>query len=192
MKRLVLAAVLLILLAGGYYFRGFFLETQDLNIHLYTLYSGNPDELYRFEPVVEAQMRRLPILQDVNSDLQVEISETIDLDLKAEGCDRLRDDRTKFSACVARAKVMLPGITISFKLAPGGSARPSHRPNPGHGKAAGTIGRDHDEFLQATGPISDPANDEVISASSRVSVHVAGNEPVSYGAGSGISMGEPL
>jgi hypothetical protein len=65
-------------------------------------------------------MRRLPILQDVNSDLQVEISETIDLDrLKAEGCDRLRDDRTKFSACVARAKVMLPGITISFKLAPG-------------------------------------------------------------------------
>jgi hypothetical protein len=120
MKRLLLSAVLLILLAGGYYFRGFFLETQDLNIHLYTLYSGNPDELYRFEPVVEAQMRRLPILQDVNSDLQVEISETIDLDrLKAEGCDRLRDDRTKFSACVARAKVMLPGITISFKLAPG-------------------------------------------------------------------------
>jgi hypothetical protein len=50
MKRLLLAAVLLILLAGGYYFRGFFLETQDLNIHLYTLYSGNPDELYRFEP----------------------------------------------------------------------------------------------------------------------------------------------
>ena len=93
MKRLLLSAVLLILLAGGYYFRGFFLETQDLNIHLYTLYSGNPDELYRFEPVVEAQMRRLPILQDVNSDLQVEISETIDLDrLKAEGCDRLRDD----------------------------------------------------------------------------------------------------
>jgi hypothetical protein len=131
MKRLVLAAVLLVLVAGGYYFRGFFLETQDLNIHLYTLYSGNSDELYRFEPVVEAQMRRLPVLQDVNSDLQVEISETIDLDrVKAEGCDRLRDDRTKFSACVARAKVMLPGITISFKLAPGvalGQAMPKSR-----------------------------------------------------------------
>ena len=39
--------------------------------------------------------------------------------LKAQGCDRLRDDRTKFSACVARAKIMLPGNTISFKLAPG-------------------------------------------------------------------------
>jgi hypothetical protein len=192
MKRLLLAAVLLILLAGGYYFRGFFLETQDLNIHLYTLYSGNPDELYRFEPVVEAQMRRLPILQDVNSDLQVEISETIDLDrLKAEGCDRLRDDRTKFFVCGA-GEGNASGDHDFIQACARGSARPSHRPNPGHGKAAGTTGRDHDEFLQATGPISDPANDQVISASSRVSVHVAGNEPVSYGAGSGISMGEPL
>ena len=120
MRRLLLAAVLLVLLAGGYYFRGFFFETQDLNTYQYTLQSGNPDELYRFEPVVEAEMRRLPVLQDVNSDLQVEVGETIDGDrLKAEGCDRLRDDRTKFSACMARAKVMLPGITISFKLAPG-------------------------------------------------------------------------
>jgi multidrug efflux pump subunit AcrB len=120
MKRLLLAGVLLALLAGGYYFRGFFFETQNLNTYQYTLHSGNPDELYRFEPVVEAEMRRLPVLQDVNSDLQVEAPETIDLERqKAEGCDQLRDDRTKFSACVARAKVMLPGITISFKLAPG-------------------------------------------------------------------------
>jgi multidrug efflux pump subunit AcrB len=122
MKRLLLAAVLLVLLAGGYYFRGLFFKTQDLtgSVFQYTLYSGNPDELYRFVPVVEAQMLRLPGLQDVNSDLQVEVSETIDLDRqKAEGCDRLRDDRTKFSACMERAKVMLPGITISFKLAPG-------------------------------------------------------------------------
>jgi multidrug efflux pump subunit AcrB len=120
MKRLLLAGVLLVLLAGGYYFRGFFFKAQDLNIYQYTLNSGNADELYRFEPVVEAEMRRLPGLQDVNSDLQVEVSETIDLDRqKAEGCDRLRDDHTKFSACMERAKVMLPGITISFKIAPG-------------------------------------------------------------------------
>ena len=122
MKRLLLAAVLLVLLAGGYYFRGFFFKAQDLTgrVYEYRLSSGNPDELYRFEPVVEAEMRRLPVLQDVNSDLRVEVSETIDLDRqKTEGCDRLRDDRTKFSACMERAKVMLPGITISFKLAPG-------------------------------------------------------------------------
>ncbi len=97
MKRLSLATVLLALLAGGYYFRGSFFETQNLNIYQYTLYSGNLDELYRFEPVVEAQMRQLPVLQDVNSDLQVESSQTF----------------------VDRQKVVLPGITISFKLAPG-------------------------------------------------------------------------
>ena len=97
MKRLSLATVLLVLLAGGYYFRGSFFETQNLNIYQYTLYSGNLDELYRFEPVVEAQMRQLPVLQDVNSDLQIESSQTF----------------------VDRQKVVLPGITISFKLAPG-------------------------------------------------------------------------
>ena len=118
MRRLLLAAVLLVLLAGGYYFRGFFFETQNLNTYQYTLNSGNLDELYRFEPVVEAEMHRLPVLQDVNSDLRVEVFETIDLE-KTEGCDRLGDDRTKFSACMERAKVMLPGITISFKVAPG-------------------------------------------------------------------------
>jgi len=120
MRRLLLAAVLLVLLAGGYYFRGFFFETQNLNTYQYTLNSGNLDELYRFEPVVEAEMHRLPVLQDVNSDLRVDVSETTDLDRqKTEGCDRLGDDRTKFSACMERAKVMLPGITISFKVAPG-------------------------------------------------------------------------
>jgi multidrug efflux pump subunit AcrB len=120
MKRLLLAGVLLVLFAGGYYFRGFFFKAQDLTgrVYEYRLSSGNPDELYRFVPVVEAQMRRLPGVEDVNSDLQVEVSETLDRQ-KAEGCDQLRDDRTKFSACMERAKVMLLGITISFKLAPG-------------------------------------------------------------------------
>jgi len=71
MKRLLVAAVLVVLLAGGYYFRRFFFETAtDRSVYQYTLQSGNLDELYRFAPVVEAQMRRLPVLQDVSSDLQ--------------------------------------------------------------------------------------------------------------------------
>jgi hypothetical protein len=65
--------------------------------------------------------------------------------------------RTKFSACVARAKVMLPGITISFKLAPGVALGQAIAQVPDMG-AAGTTGHDHDGFLQATGPMSDPAN----------------------------------
>ena len=117
MKRLLLAAVLLVLLTGGYFFRGFLFETQDLNIYQYALYSGNLDDLYRFAPVVKAQMRQVPEVQDVNSDLQVETSQTVDRE-KAEGCNRLLDDRAKFSACVERAKVTIPGMTISFKLAP--------------------------------------------------------------------------
>ena len=57
----------------------FFQPVQNLNIgvrssrslYQYTLQSSNLDELYRFAPLVEAQMRRLPILQDVGSDLQI-------------------------------------------------------------------------------------------------------------------------
>jgi HAE1 family hydrophobic/amphiphilic exporter-1 len=57
----------------------FFQPVQNLNIgvrsnrslYQYTLQSGNLDELYRFAPLVEAQMRRLPVLQDVGSDLQI-------------------------------------------------------------------------------------------------------------------------
>jgi multidrug efflux pump subunit AcrB len=106
MKRLLLAAVLLVLLAGGYYFRGFFFKTEDLTGRVYEhrLSSGNPDELYRSVPVVEAQMRRLPGLQDVNSDLQVETTQTI-----------VEVDRQTMRPVYA----MLPGITISFKVAPG-------------------------------------------------------------------------
>ena len=57
----------------------FFQPVQNLNIgvrsnrslYQYTLQSGSLDELYRFAPLVEAQMRRLPVLQDVGSDLQI-------------------------------------------------------------------------------------------------------------------------
>jgi multidrug efflux pump subunit AcrB len=96
MKRLLLAGLLLVLLAGGYYFVGVFFETQNLDTYEYTLQSHNLDELNTFAPVVEAQLRRLPVLQDVSSDLQVKNPEAI-----------------------GNARLMLPRITISFKLAPG-------------------------------------------------------------------------
>ena len=63
----------------------FFQPVQNLNIgvkssrslYQYTLQSGNLDELYRFAPLVEAQMRRLPALQDVGSDLQIKNPQAI-------------------------------------------------------------------------------------------------------------------
>jgi HAE1 family hydrophobic/amphiphilic exporter-1 len=63
----------------------FFQPVQNLNIgvrsarslYQYTLQSGNLDELYRFAPLVEAQMRRLPILQDIGSDLQIRSPQAI-------------------------------------------------------------------------------------------------------------------
>ena len=63
----------------------FFQPVQNLNIgarssrslYQYTLQAGNLDELYRFAPLVEAQMRRLPILQDISSDLQIKSPQAI-------------------------------------------------------------------------------------------------------------------
>jgi len=63
----------------------FFQPVQNLNIgvrssralYQYTLTSGNLDELYRFGPLVEQQMRRLPVLQDVGSDLQIKSPQTV-------------------------------------------------------------------------------------------------------------------
>jgi len=96
MKRLLLAGLLLVLLAGGYHFLGLFFEARNLDTYQYTLQSHNLDELNRFAPVVEAQMRRLPFLQDVASSFLIKSPEVI-----------------------GNSGVMLPGITISFKLAPG-------------------------------------------------------------------------
>jgi hypothetical protein len=96
MKRVLLAGLLLALLAGGYYFLGFFFGAGNLDIYQHTLQSNNLDELNRFAPVVEAQMRRLPFLQDVGSDLQI-----------------------KSPQAIGSSRLMLPGITVSFKLAAG-------------------------------------------------------------------------
>lgn len=67
MKRLVLTEVFLFLLAGGYYFRSFFFDVViHHNLYQYTLQSDNLDDLQRFAPVIETQMRELPVLKDVN------------------------------------------------------------------------------------------------------------------------------
>jgi multidrug efflux pump subunit AcrB len=104
MKRLLVAAVLLVLLAGGYYFRSLFFKTaMDRTLYQYTLQSGDLDELYRFAPVVEAQMRQLPVLQDVSSDSEIKSPQAI-----------VNADRQN-----AAAQGQRPAVTISFSLAPG-------------------------------------------------------------------------
>jgi hydrophobic/amphiphilic exporter-1 (mainly G- bacteria), HAE1 family len=63
----------------------FFQPVQNLNIgvrsarslYQYTLQSGNLDELYRFAPLVEAEMRKLAILQDIGSDLQIKSPQAV-------------------------------------------------------------------------------------------------------------------
>jgi hydrophobic/amphiphilic exporter-1 (mainly G- bacteria), HAE1 family len=63
----------------------FFQPVQNLNIgvrsarslYQYTLQSGDLDELYRFGPLLEQEMRRLPVLQDVGSDLQIKSPQAI-------------------------------------------------------------------------------------------------------------------
>ena len=64
MKRLVLTGVVLFLIAGGYYSRGFFFDAvMHQNFYQYTLQSDNLDDLHRFAPMVEAQMRGLYLLR---------------------------------------------------------------------------------------------------------------------------------
>lgn len=80
MKRLVLTGVLLFLLAGGYYFRSFFFgNVTHQSLYQYRLQSSNLDDLHRFAPVIEAQMRELPILQDVSLDSQLKSQGTSDV-----------------------------------------------------------------------------------------------------------------
>jgi hypothetical protein len=99
MKRVAFTGVLLFLIAGGYYFRSFFFDAvTHKNFYQYTLQSNNLDDLHRFAPMIEAQMRRLAVLKDVN------------LNSKIKSLDSQK----------ARASDVkeLPTMTISFGLAP--------------------------------------------------------------------------
>ncbi len=72
MERLVLTGVLLFVITGGYYYRGLFFDTvTHQNFYQYTLQSNNLDDLRRFAPMIEAQMRGLAALKDVSLNSQI-------------------------------------------------------------------------------------------------------------------------
>ena len=105
MKRLVVTGVFLFLLAGGYYFRSFFFDiVMHRNLYQYTLQSDNLDDLQRFAPVIETQMRELPVLKDVSLNSHIKSHQaTVDVDSQR--------------ATASGAKE-LATMTISFSLAP--------------------------------------------------------------------------
>jgi multidrug efflux pump subunit AcrB len=101
MKRLVLTGVFLLLLAGGYYFRSFFFDiVMHRNLYQYTLQSDNLDDLQRFAPVIETQMRELPVLMDSHIKSH---QATVDVDSQRATATRVKE---------------LATMTISFSLAP--------------------------------------------------------------------------
>jgi hypothetical protein len=106
MKRFVLIGVLLFLLAGGYYFSSFFsgsMMHQSL-VYRYKLQSGNLDDLRRYAPVIDAQMRKLPVLEDVSVDTQLNSDQAIvDVDHQKTRVPGVKE---------------LPTVTVSFRLAP--------------------------------------------------------------------------
>jgi hypothetical protein len=105
MKRLVLTGVVLFLIAGGYYSRGFFFDAvMHQNFYQYTLQSDNLDDLHRFAPIVEAQMRSLAVLKDVSLNSQIKSHRVV---LGVDGQKAMASDVKE-----------LPTMTISFSLAP--------------------------------------------------------------------------
>jgi HAE1 family hydrophobic/amphiphilic exporter-1 len=47
------------------------------SLYQYTLQAGNLDDLFRFAPLVDAEIRKLPELQDISSDLQIKSPQMI-------------------------------------------------------------------------------------------------------------------
>ena len=106
MKRFVLTGVFLFLLAGGYYFSSFLSRSmmhQSL-VYRYTLQSGNLDDLRRYAPAIEAQMHKLPVLEDISVDTQLNSGQAIvDVDHQKARVPGVKE---------------LPTVTVSFRLAP--------------------------------------------------------------------------
>lgn len=105
-KRPVLTGVFLFLLAGGYYFSSFLVANlmhQSL-VYRYRLQSDNLDDLRRYAPVIEAQMRELPVIKDVSVETQFNGDHAIvDIDHQKTTPPGLKE---------------LPTMTVSFSLAP--------------------------------------------------------------------------
>ena len=105
MKRLVLIGMLLFLIAGGYSSRDLFFDAlKHQNFYQYTLQSSNLDDLHRFAPMIEAQMRELAVLKNVNLNSQIK-SRRVVLDVNSQ-------------KAMASDHKELPTMTISFNLAP--------------------------------------------------------------------------
>jgi hypothetical protein len=109
MKRIAPIGVILALLAVGYHyryhFRNFFSQNMMDQSELirYRIQSDNVDDLRRYAPVIEAQMREFPFLEDVSLDSQVK-----------------SDQATVGVAPQTRGPIikLLPTMTIRFRLAP--------------------------------------------------------------------------
>ncbi len=112
MKRIALMGVILSLVAIGYYtrdnFRGFFFRNVAQQTLLYQyrlqLQSGNLDDLHRYAPLIEAQMRELPVFEDVSLDSQLRSDQAI-----------VGADPQKPTVPIIK---QLPTMTITFRLAP--------------------------------------------------------------------------
>jgi len=104
MKRLVLTGMFLFLVAGGYYFRSFIVDiVMHRNLYQYTLQSDNLDDLQRFAPVIETQMRELPVLKDVSLNSHIKSHQaTVDVDSQRATASGVKE---------------LAAMTISFSLA---------------------------------------------------------------------------
>ena len=106
MKRFVLIGVLLFVLAGGYYFSSFLSRSmmhQSL-VYRYKLQSGNLDDLGRYAPAIEAQMHKLPVLEDISVDSQLNSGQAIvDVDHQKARVPGVKEP---------------PTVTVSFRLAP--------------------------------------------------------------------------
>lgn len=107
-KSLAFAGVALFVLAEAYHFRGFsFDNVAQPTLYRYTIQSSNLDELHRFAPLIEAQMKRLPALKEVTLDSQVNGHQGI-----------VKSDQQR-AATVGAVEPPIGTTTISFSLAPG-------------------------------------------------------------------------
>jgi len=109
MKRITPIGVILVLLAVGYHYRyhlrSFYLHNvmHHSDLIRYRLQSDNVDDLHRYAPVIEAQLRELPVLEDVSLDSQVNSDQvTVGVDPQKR---------------VPIIK-LLPTMTITFRLPP--------------------------------------------------------------------------
>jgi hypothetical protein len=110
MKRVALMGVIIPLVAIGFYYRDnfrsfFFSDVMQQNLlYGYRLQSGNLEDLHRYAPVMEAQMRELPVLEDVRLDSQLKSDQAI-----------VGVDPRKPTVPIIE---QLPTMTIRFRLAP--------------------------------------------------------------------------